>query len=412
MVKLTNIALAVTTLLGLALGAPVERENGDVVKGSYIITLKSDQDLKSHLNWVDDVHKRSLAKRSSDAKGVERTYNGKYGFHGYAGSFDESTLDEIKNNPEVDIVEEDRVWKLNHITDESHLAHLAKKTLTSQTGAPWGLGTVSHRTSGSTTYLYDTEAGSGTYAYIVDTGIRATHSEFQGRATAAWTAFTGDNADTYGHGTHVAGTIGGKTYGVAKKANILAVKVFQGDSSTTSIILSGFNWAANHIVSNGRTNKAVINMSLGGSYSAAFNNAVASASSSGVLSVVAAGNEATSASNSSPASAPSAVTVGAITSSWAIASFSNYGTSLDIFAPGSGVLSAYYTSDTATASMSGTSMASPHIAGLALYGISIEGASGVSGVTNWLITVATTNKITGNLHSSPNRIGNNNNPNQ
>ncbi|KAH6900459.1 peptidase S8/S53 domain-containing protein [Thelonectria olida] len=412
MVNFANLALAATTLLGFALGAPVERDNSDIVKGSYIVTLKSDQDLKSHLTWVEDVHKRSIAKRDTDAKGVERTYNGKYGFHGYAGSFDKDAIDEIKNNPDVELVEEDRVWKLQYIKDESHLAHIAKKALTTQSGATWGLGTVSHRTSGSTTYIYDTEAGSGTYAYIVDTGIRATHSEFSGRATAAWTAFSGDNADTNGHGTHVAGTIAGKTYGVAKKANILAVKVFQGDESTTSIILSGFNWAANQIVSNGRTNKAVINMSLGGGYSATFNNAVASASSSGVLTVVAAGNEAQSASNVSPASAPSAVTVGAITSSWAIASYSNYGTALDIFAPGSSVLSSYYTSDSATATLSGTSMASPHIAGLALYGISVNGVSGVSSVTNWLTSVATLNKITGSLRSSPNRLGNNNNANQ
>ncbi|KAH7001394.1 peptidase S8/S53 domain-containing protein [Ilyonectria destructans] len=415
MVNFTNLALVATTLLGYAIGAPVERDSGSVVKGSYIITLKSElktDDLENHLTWVNDVHKRSVSKRDSQAKGVEITYDGDYGFHGYAGSFDSDTIEEIKNNPEVALVEEDKVWKLQYIKEETELSHIAKKALTTQSSSTWGLGTVSHRSSGYTSYIYDTAAGEGTYAYIVDTGIRATHNEFESRATAIWSAFSGDNADTNGHGTHVAGTIGGKTYGVAKLATLLGVKVFQGDESTTSIILSGYNWAVNHIVNNGRTAKAVINMSLGGDYSATFNNAVASASSSGVLTVVAAGNEAQSAANVSPASAASAITVGAIDSSWAIAYYSNYGTSLDIFGPGSSVLSAYYSSNSATATLSGTSMASPHIAGLALYGMSVEGVSGVSGVTSWLKSAGTANGVTGTLRSSPNLIGNNNNSSQ
>lgn len=189
----------------------------------------------------------------------------------------------------------------------------------------------------------------------------------------------------------------------------MAVKVFQGDQSSTSIILSGFNWAVNDIVSKGRTNKAVINMSLGGGYSPSFNNAVNAASSSGVLSVIAAGNEAQNAANVSPASASSAVTVGAIDSTWAIAYYSNYGTVLDIFGPGSDVKSAWYTSNTATNTISGTSMATPHIVGLSLYAISVDGVTGVTGITNWLKTNATPNKITGNLRGSPNLIGNNGN---
>lgn len=307
-------------------------------------------------------------------------------------------------------VEEDRVWTLDFIQDEPEQdAHLVKKALTTQTSATWGLGTVSHRARGFTSYIYDTIAGTGTWAYIVDTGILATHSEFEGRALAAWTAFGSDNADTAGHGTHVAGTIAGKTYGVSKKASVVAVKVFQGSQSTTAIILQGFNWAVNDIISKGRTTKSVVNLSLGGGYSAAFNNAIQSASSSGVLSVIAAGNEAQNAANVSPASAPSAVTVGAIDSNWAIASYSNYGTVLDIFGPGSAVLSAWYTSNSATNTISGTSMATPHIAGLALYGISVNGLSGVTAVTNWLKTTATSGKITGSLRSSPNLIGNNGN---
>ncbi|KAM0441113.1 hypothetical protein ACHAPT_000418 [Fusarium lateritium] len=412
MVNFKNLTLAATSLLGLVLGAPVAGDDsGKLIPGSYIITLKSflkTAELKSHLKWVDGVHKRSLNKRDI-LNGVEITYDGRYGFKGYAGTFDKATIEEIKDNPLVELVEQDRVWTLDWMAEEPEESHLEKRALTTQQSATWGLGTISHRSRGFTSYIYDTIAGQGTYAYVIDTGIRATHNEFEGRATAAWTAFSGDNADTAGHGTHVAGTIAGKTYGVAKKANIVGVKVFQGRQSTTSIILSGFNWAVNDIINKGRTTKSVINMSLGGEYSATFNNAIESASSSGVLSIIAAGNEAQNAGNTSPASAPSAVTVGAIDSNWVIADYSNYGSVLDIFGPGTNILSAWYTSNSATSTISGTSMATPHIVGLALYGISVQGLAGVSSVTNWLKTTATAGKITGSLRSSPNLIGNNGN---
>ncbi|KAK2691915.1 hypothetical protein QWA68_009173 [Fusarium oxysporum] len=413
MVNFKNLAFAATTLLGLVNAAPTTAkvDSSKIIPGKYIVTLKSDiaaADVESHLSWVEDVHKRGLNKRAE--KGVERTYNGKYGFHGYAGSFDKSTIKEIKENPDVAIVEEDREWVINWVEEEEEEAEtLAKRALTTQSGATWGLGTVSHRSRGSTSYIYDTNAGTNTYAYVVDTGVRTTHNEFEGRAQAVYTAFSGDNADSVGHGTHVSGTIAGKTYGVSKKATIQAVKVFQGSSSSTSIILAGFNWAANDIISKSRTARSVVNMSLGGGYSASFNNAVDSASRSGIISAIAAGNDGANAANTSPASAASAITVGAIDSNWAIASYSNYGTVLDIFAPGSAVLSAWYTSNSATNSISGTSMATPHIAGLVLYGISVNGVSGVSGVTNWLTSTATSGQITGNLRSSPNLIGNNGN---
>ncbi|KAF5027723.1 hypothetical protein F66182_207 [Fusarium sp. NRRL 66182] len=416
MVNFKNLAFAATTLFGIAFAAPATSkiakvDASEVIPGKYIVTLKSDIDtsgIQSHINWVNDnAQKRSLDKRAE--QGVERTYNGRYGFHGYAGSFDKATIDEIKESPDVESVEQDRVWKLNWVEEPQEESHVAKRALTTQTPSTWGLGTISHRARGFTSYIYDTVAGTNTYAYVVDTGIRASHNDFGGRATAAYTAFSGQNADTNGHGTHVAGTIAGRTYGVAKLANVLAVKVFQGSQSSTSIILAGFNWAANDIVSKGRAGRSVINMSLGGPVSTSFNNAVNAASQSGVLSVVAAGNEATSASTKSPASAASAITVGAIDSNWAIASYSNYGTAVDIFGPGSAVQSAWYNSDTATSTISGTSMASPHIAGLALYGISVNGITGITGITNWLRTTATSGRITGNLRSSPNLIGNNGN---
>lgn len=146
-------------------------------------------------------------------------------------------------------MEQDQVWYLD--------------TLVTERRAPWGLGSISHRGGSSTDYIYDDSAGEGTYAYVVDTGILATHNEFGGRASLAYNAAGGEHVDDVGHGTHVAGTIGGKTYGVSKNAHLLSVKVFVGESSSTSVILDGFNWAANDIVSKNRTSKAAINMSLG-----------------------------------------------------------------------------------------------------------------------------------------------------
>ncbi|KAK5992574.1 Alkaline protease 1 [Cladobotryum mycophilum] len=363
MVGIKNLALVATTLFAYAQAAPmvqegeasIQSQHGQAIEGSYIVTLKSglnEEDLESHIEWVQSVHqKRAVNKRQY--KGVEKTYTGEYDFNAYAGSFDEATLAEIRGNPDVDIIEKDKIWELEYIQE------LTKKDLTSEANATWGLTAVSHRSPGASDYVYDTNAGQGTFAYIVDTGILATHKEFEGRASVAYTAFPGDLVDSVGHGTHVAGTIGGKTFGVAKKATILSVKVFQGTSSKTTIILEGFNWAANDIVKQKRTAKAVINMSLGAAASDSFNRAVDRASKKGVLSVVAAGNDKTDACTKSPASAPSAVTVGAVDINWAVASYSNTGKCVNIFAPGTNITSAWIKSDTDTNIISGTSMATP-----------------------------------------------------
>lgn len=140
------------------------------------------------------------------------------------------------------------------------------EAFTTQTGATWGLGSISSRQPGSTTYRYDDSAGEGSYAYVVDSGININHNEFEGRAEQGYNAAGGEFDDTFGHGTHVAGTIGGKTYGVAKKATLVDVKVFIGRQSTTSIILDGYQWAVEDIVAKGRASRSVINMSLGKAY--------------------------------------------------------------------------------------------------------------------------------------------------
>ncbi|KAK7934714.1 hypothetical protein PG985_000209 [Apiospora marii] len=399
MVNFRQLAVSLTALLPLAAAAPVEQQiKRDVIPGKYIVSLKNGANAESHMSWVNSVHKRSLSKRATG--GVEKTYKIK-DFEAYAGEFDEATLQEIRNNPDVAEVEEDQIWTLFDMP-----AEVQDRAITSQSGATWGLGTVSSKTPGSTTYRYDTSAGEGTYAYVVDSGVLQTHSQFGGRASYGYNAAGGANADGIGHGTHCAGTIAGTTYGVAKRANIIAVKVFSGSSAATSVIMDGFSWAANDIISKSRTNKAVISMSLGGPRSTAFNNLVSQAYNSGVLSVIAAGNEAQNAANVSPASATNAFVVGAIDSSWRQSSFSNYGSVLSVYAPGTSILSSWIGGNSATNTISGTSMATPHVAGLALYLMGLENLS-ASQVAARIRSLATTGRISGISSGSPNRIINN-----
>ncbi|KAI1840993.1 hypothetical protein JX265_012870 [Neoarthrinium moseri] len=413
MVGLQQLALALGVIFPAVFGSPIAsapQQKREVVPGKYIVTLKSGaavSSLESHINWVTDVHRRSLSKRNT--AGIENTYNIS-DWNAYAGEFDEATLEQIKANPDVESVEEDLVMYLWGAEDSK----VAERALTTQSGATWGLGTISHRTSGSTSYVYDSTAGQGTYAYVVDSGVLATHSQFGGRATLGYNAVGGSHVDDLGHGTHVAGTIGGSTYGVAKKTNIISVKVFQGATGSTSTILAGFNWAVNDITSKGREGKSVINLSLGGPAQSTWTTAINAAYNSGVLSVVAAGNgddfgNPLPVSDQSPANAPNALTVGAIDSRWRPASFTNYGAGVDIMAPGVSILSSYIGSNSATSSLSGTSMACPHVAGLALYLQALEGLSTPAAVTNRIKALGTSGGITGTLSGSPNLVSYNGN---
>ena len=287
-----------------------------------------------------------------------------------------------------------------------------------ETGAPWGLARISHRhrLSFSTfnKYMFSDYCGEGVDAYIIDTGINTDHVDFEGRASWGKTIPTDDeDVDGNGHGTHCAGTVAGKKYGVAKKANVHAVKVLgSSGSGTMSDVVKGVEWAALSHAKNvedaqkGEGKKgfkgSVANMSLGGGKSISLNRAVSAAIDMGLHFAVAAGNDNDDSCNYSPANTEKAITVGASTLSDSRAYFSNFGKCNDIFAPGLNIESTWTGSKYATNTISGTSMASPHIAGLMAYFLSLQPAHGsgysVAAITadelkKELLAVATTGAL-------------------
>ena len=239
-------------------------------------------------------------------------------------------------------------------------------------------------------------------AYVIDTGVRITHSQISGRASYGYDAVDGDTiaSDGNGHGTHVATTIAGSTYGIAKKAKIVAVRVLDNaGSGTTAGVIAGINW-----VTQNHSGPSVANMSLGGGASTTLDTAVANSIASGVTYAVAAGNSSANASSYSPARVATAITVGATTSTDAKASYSNFGSVLDIFAPGSSITAGWYTSDTATNTISGTSMATPHVAGAAAVYLAGHTSATPAQVSTALVNGATTGEVTSPGTGSPNRL--------
>ncbi|KAI1000240.1 Subtilisin-like protease 2 [Podosphaera aphanis] len=306
---------------------------------------------------------------------------------GYHIKTNEAVIAAIASAPEIEYIERD--------------IRMTASDLTTQSNSPYGLGSISHSSAASTTsYVYDKTGGQGITVYIVDTGIYADHSEFGGRASLGANFIPGSaDTDENGHGTHCAGTIGGATYGVAKNATLVGVKVLDADGSgSNSGVISGIDWVAKNAGGTG-----VLSMSLGGSYSSALNSAVSSTINTGVTVVVAAGNDNANAAFYSPASAAAAITVGAIGQNNAKASFSNYGSVIDVFAPGVNILSSWIGSKTATNTISGTSMATPHVAGLAAYLMSLQRLSSPSAVANRISSLAVSGQITGLPFMTSNR---------
>ncbi|NEC64130.1 S8 family peptidase [Streptomyces sp. SID9727] len=228
----------------------------------------------------------------------------------------------------------------------------------------WGLDRIDQtETAGDNAYTYPDSAGEGVTAYVIDTGVRTTHEEFGGRASSGFDAVDNDDSadDGNGHGTHVAGTIAGSTYGVAKKAKIVAVRVLDDSGSgTTEQVVAGIDWVTEH-----HQGPSVANMSLGGGADEALDAAVQKAIASGVTFAVAAGNESSDAGEGSPSRVPEAITVASSTVDDEQSSFSNYGSVVDLYAPGSDITSSWNDSDTGSHTISGTSMATPHVVGAA-----------------------------------------------
>lgn len=279
-------------------------------------------------------------------------------FIGYSAVLSQETLVQELKHPNVQYIEADQ------------RVHLAEDT-TSQTPATWGIDRIDQQQLPlENRFTYWNSAGQGVTAYVVDTGVYYAHSEFGTRASFGYNAVEDEtDVDGNGHGTHVAGTIGGTIYGVAKKVKIVAVKVLDSaGSGTLAGVAAGIDWVTSDHRARGTSARSVANLSLGGGASTALDSAVENSVAAGVHYAVAAGNNNYDACYYSPARTPSAITVGATTNLDARASFSNYGTCVDIFAPGNGITSAWIGGASAISTISGTSMAAPHVAGaIALY---------------------------------------------
>jgi len=310
------------------------------IPGQYIIVFDDD---------VSDVVARANTIVASFGGTLSFTYTA--ALKGFAASgLTDAAAATIAGMAGVRYVEQDQVMSI----------------ITEQAEATWGIDRVDQRNLPlSGTYVYNA-TGQGVNAYIIDTGLRRTHSEFGSRAFVGYDAIKdGQNTnDCNGHGTHVGGTVGGTTYGLAKNVKLHAVRVLDcGGSGSNSGVIEGIDWVtANHV------KPATANMSLGGGFSQATNDAVTASTDSGVVYAVAAGNDHGNACDGSPASTPSAMTIGATDRNDAEAQFSDRGSCLDMWAPGVGITSAWYSSDVATNTISGTSMATPHVVGaIALY---------------------------------------------
>ncbi|SDD47546.1 S8 family peptidase [Actinokineospora iranica] len=374
-----GLAAAVTIAAGVSLAAPASAAEGQVlgadqstaIPGSYIVILKD----ATKADALAAKHGGTIKQRYS---AVAR---------GYAAAMSERQAKRLAADPAVAYVEADQTVRLT----------------ADQANPPsWGLDRIDQRDLPlDSKYSYASTA-SNVNAYVIDTGINFGHTEFGGRAVSGIDTVDNDSdaTDCQGHGTHVSGTIGGSTYGVAKGVKLIGVRVLncQGSGSTSGVI-AGVDWVtANH------AKPAVANMSLGGPVSTALDQAVRRAITAGVTFAVASGNSGANACNYSPARVTEALTVNASTRTDARASFSNYGTCTDLFAPGEGITSAWIGGSTASRTISGTSMAAPHVAGAAALYLAANPSASPAAVNSAVITAATTGKITNPGTGSPNRL--------
>ncbi|MDY7228355.1 S8 family peptidase [Hyalangium rubrum] len=380
--KLKHVVFMTAALLGgveqanaassPAYEAPLIRAQGEGIEGQYIVVLNEGADPGIMARGVQiaplHVYNRALV--------------------GFAAKLSSDQLSQLRKDSRVKYLEQDQVVRAD------------ATQLMDANGDPWGLDRIDQRNlplNGQ--YTYTSTAPSVT-AYVIDTGILTSHVDFGGTATNVFDAFGGTGQDCNGHGTHVAATIGGATHGVAKNVSLRGVKVLDcNGSGSFSGVIAGINFVQANAVA-----PAVANLSLGGGYSAAVNAAVTSLSNSGVFVAVAAGNNNANACNYSPASTPEAYTTAASTKTDARATYSNYGTCVDGYAPGTAIKSAWHTTNTATNIISGTSMASPHVAGCAALYKQQFGNQPSATVASAIAGLSTPNKITGNPAGTPNKL--------
>jgi len=340
--RITRALVALSMLATvLAVVAPQASAEPDR-RPTFIVTLR-------------DGDPRAVAAEHARRYGAEVTYVYEHALRGYAAKVSEGEIGQLARDGRVERVERDQV------------VHAVESP---QADPTWGLDRIDQRQLPlSSSYTYEA-TGAGVTAYIIDTGILYGHTEFDGRAAFGYDAFGGDGSDCDGHGTHVAGTVGGETYGVAKDVALVSVRVLDcSGSGTWSGVIAGVNWVAGQVDPDD-PRPMVANMSLGGGASTTVDAAVSNSIAAGVSYAVAAGNgnqggKAQDACGYSPARVEAAMTIGATTQSDAKTSWSNYGSCVDWFAPGYQITSAWIDSETDTNTISGTSMASPHVAGAA-----------------------------------------------
>lgn len=350
-----------------------------IIKNQYIVILN--KDAGPSIDFAQNIAKQHGAKVLQSYDTVLK------GFAIYLPDTAATAFVEaMKKNPKVLSIENDTVMKID---------------ATTQSNPDWGLDRIDQKALPLNSAYSYLQTGSGTTAYIVDTGILSSHQQFSGRVLSGYTAISDGNGttDCNGHGTHVAGTVGGSTYGVAKNVNLVPIRILGCDGSgASSNVIAGLDW----ILKNGKK-PAVVNMSLGGDASTSLDSAVENLFDNGYVMVMAAGNSNTDACSASPARVSKALTVAATDNTDTRASYSNYGSCVDIFAPGSQINSSWIGSNTATKVLNGTSMATPHVAGVVAEMLqSIPTATPQTISTN-LLNQASSNVVK-NPSGSPNRL--------